>query len=357
MAAGLTDKLRKVGTGTLTTLASPGKALAAVSINVGSTANYPTDTGIIIAIRTVDTDGEEVAGTYTEWKATVSSATALTIDATPVKGSDQVYAAGSTTQVFIPVSSYAHNDLMDALLATLNQDGTLKSAIVTYSKIATKYRQGWDTLAASGTRASAVQFTVTGDVTSMLRVGQPVEFTDTTTKYGNVASYSYSAGTGLTTINLFANSDYALVGNPTNIYIGLHANPVGFPGWFNASITFDTATIDNGSGGQPTTNKCRFKAEGNKGIIEFEGTGTKAADNNYINITRANMPLPIKTASYSDYSIVGKCYVLDPIAGTPDYVGNLIYYVTNTHFYLTFMGTISDNRSMTAVSFRAEFEI
>jgi hypothetical protein len=55
---------------------------------------------------------------------TVTSGTALAMNATPVYGSDQVYPAGSTTQVFIPVSAYSHNKLIDGLLDEHNQDGT-----------------------------------------------------------------------------------------------------------------------------------------------------------------------------------------------------------------------------------------
>ncbi len=130
MAASTTDKFRKVAASTVTTLSAPGKALAATSINVGSTTNYPTDTGITIAIRQVDSDGELVAGTYTEWVATVSSATSFAIDATPVYGTDQVYAAGSTTQVYMPASADNYNDLVDGILAHANQDGTLKDGAV-----------------------------------------------------------------------------------------------------------------------------------------------------------------------------------------------------------------------------------
>jgi len=123
MAANVNDYFKKTGASTVTTLSAPGKAIGATSITVGSTTNYPSDTGIIIAIRVVDTNGELVAGTYTEWSATVSSGTSLAIVATPVYGSDQVYAAGSTTQVFIPVSSYAHDKLIDGLLVEHKQTG------------------------------------------------------------------------------------------------------------------------------------------------------------------------------------------------------------------------------------------
>jgi len=130
MAAQTTDLFRKTGAGTVTTLAAPGKALSATSITVGATTNYPTDTGLVIAIRIVDSAGELVAGTYTEWNAIVASGTSFTIEATPVYGSDQVYPAGSTTQVFIPLSSSAHNDLIDGILVHADQDGTLKAGAV-----------------------------------------------------------------------------------------------------------------------------------------------------------------------------------------------------------------------------------
>ena len=124
MAAQTQDKFQKKGASTVTTLSAPGKAIGAGSITVGSTTNYPTDTGITIAIRVVDTNGDLVAGTYTEWNAIVASGTSFTIDTTPAYGSDQIYAAGSTTQVFIPLSSYSHNKMIDALLTEHDQDGT-----------------------------------------------------------------------------------------------------------------------------------------------------------------------------------------------------------------------------------------
>jgi len=117
------DKFKKVGAGTVTTLAAPGKATGATSINVASTTNYPSDTGIVIAIRVVDSDGELVAGTYTEYSAIVTSETALTIVGTPVYGNDQAYSAGTTTQVFVPTSAYAQSTLVGGILVGHGQDG------------------------------------------------------------------------------------------------------------------------------------------------------------------------------------------------------------------------------------------
>ena len=137
MAASTNDLFKKVGDATVTTLAAPGKALGATSITVGATTNYPTDTGVIIAIRVVDTSGTVVDGTYTEFSGTITSGTTIGIVATPVYGSDQVYAAGSTTQVYIGLSKYGYNTLIDGILVSHKQDGTLNDGVVsTTAKLA-----------------------------------------------------------------------------------------------------------------------------------------------------------------------------------------------------------------------------
>ena len=135
MPASPQDFYKKVGANTVTTLAAPGKNLAATSINVGSTTNYPTDTGIVVGIRVVDSNGTIVPGTYTEWNAVVASSTAITIEAVPVYGTDQVYPAGSLTQVFLMVSSSLHNQMVDGLLVSHDQDGKLKAGAISNSNM------------------------------------------------------------------------------------------------------------------------------------------------------------------------------------------------------------------------------
>lgn len=128
MAQASTDKLMKVGAATITTLASPGKALGAASINVGSTTNWPTDTGKIVSIwqeELVEGTYRLVAGTYTEWAATHSGTTVN--DLTLIYGTDQVYPAGSTTKVALRLSAEGHNRLIDVVSVGLNQDGTHKT--------------------------------------------------------------------------------------------------------------------------------------------------------------------------------------------------------------------------------------
>lgn len=189
MAASANDLIKKVGASTVTTLAAPGKALSATSITVGSTTNWPTDTGVTFAIRVVDADGALVAGTYTEWKGTVTSGTTIAFNATPEYGSDQVYAAGSTTQVFIPLSSSAHNDLVDALIAEHDQlDGThtditatsITATTGTFTNLSitgTASSEGWsplgatpDTVTANGNKSYDLVFN-SNDLTDTITPG------------------------------------------------------------------------------------------------------------------------------------------------------------------------------------------
>lgn len=120
--ASASDKFKKVGTvGTVTTLQAPGHSISGTSINIGSGANWPTDTGVVFAIRQVDTNGDLVAGTYTEWRGVLSGTTISGM--VLVDGSDQVYPAGATTQVYIPVSATRDNDMVDGLLEEHKQTG------------------------------------------------------------------------------------------------------------------------------------------------------------------------------------------------------------------------------------------
>lgn len=131
MSAAITDLLTQVGQpGTVTSMASPGKALGAASINVGSTANWPTGTAVFFAMRQVDPTQVSltnpsglVAGTYTEWKGIVASGTIIN-NLTLQFGTDQVYPAGSNTQVFVVVSAARENSIVTWGVAQHNQDGS-----------------------------------------------------------------------------------------------------------------------------------------------------------------------------------------------------------------------------------------
>jgi hypothetical protein len=130
MAAASSDYFTHVGQpGTATTLAAPGHVIGGTSITVGSTTNWPTDTGVIFAVDTVTlVNGVEVRdpGSYTEWEGVVTGPTGIG-SLVLREGTDQNYPAGSTTRVYIPVASSRENRKVDGMLVAHNQDGTHKS--------------------------------------------------------------------------------------------------------------------------------------------------------------------------------------------------------------------------------------
>lgn len=137
MAASSSDYFMKVGRATATTLSAPGYTVGNTTINVASTTNYPTDTGVFVAVDEVDSSGERISGTYNVFRGVVSSATQ--ISSLVYQGGDpnRNYAAGATTRVYIVVSSYQMNRLIDGLLVAHNQDGSLKTNVPITTNLAT----------------------------------------------------------------------------------------------------------------------------------------------------------------------------------------------------------------------------
>ncbi len=140
MPAAATDKLMKVGNpGTATTLSAPGYTVGNSSITVGSTSNWPTDTGVVFAIdRAQVVNGVEVQvpGSYNEYVGTVASGTSVTNVAWVTGAGNVNYTAGALTRVYIPVSATRENRIVDWGLVHANQDGTLKNASVGASQLA-----------------------------------------------------------------------------------------------------------------------------------------------------------------------------------------------------------------------------
>ena len=184
MSANTTDNLTLVAPETsVTYMTGSGKGLGATSFTINSGAGWPTSTGFIVAVRTVDANGNEIPGTYTEWAATYAGGT-VTINATPVIGSDQVYTAGTTTQVYIPVSSVAWNRLINALLNQHNQDGS--HAAITATSLVTS---GGATIGGSVTIAGQASVT-------------PVVITSNSTITPSAQIYDVTALAASATINV-----------------------------------------------------------------------------------------------------------------------------------------------------------
>lgn len=135
MAASASDYFMKVAMSTATTMSAPGYTIGNTTINVGSTTNWVTDTGVIFGVDEIDADGERVAGTYNIFRGTVASATQLSNVVYVGGDANRNYSAGSTTRVYILVSYAQMNRLIDGLLVSLDQDGTLKAGAVDVSAV------------------------------------------------------------------------------------------------------------------------------------------------------------------------------------------------------------------------------
>lgn len=128
MAASANDKFLYVGNpGTATTLSAPGYTIGNATINVASTTNFPTLTGVVFAIDVAEVvDGEEVRvdGSYCVFAGVVTSATAIG-SLSLLSGTPQDYAAGALTRVYITVSALHNKRLIEGLTAQHSQlDGS-----------------------------------------------------------------------------------------------------------------------------------------------------------------------------------------------------------------------------------------
>ena len=364
MTASALDKFVKVGEGTATTLAAPGFTSGGTAATVVSTTNWPTDTGVIFAIDTAEiVDGEQVqvAGTYTEYRGVVSGATSITSVAL-VSGTPQDYSAGALTRVYIPLSSEVQNRMVDGILVSHNQDGTMIDSLpLTTPKITTSINDanGNEVLITPATASAVNEFTVTNAATGVaprisasggdtnvdlviapkgtgkayidslsqwqrgtgtwtyvsattltvpqadadaITKGTKLWFTQTTSKYFYVASISG------TTVTIVTTTDYTLANAAvTAPYYSNASTPFGFPDWFNY-----TPTLTNLSGG--TINLAKYQIVGKTARFKFRYTLAGAGVSGAI---RVSLPVSANADEHppATYTTIGSVNFLDSGVG------------------------------------------
>lgn len=142
------------------------------------------------------------------------------------------------------------NTITNAINGSLDADNLADNAVttakitnsnITAAKLDDNLLAGWILLTASGTRVGDTSFTVAGDVTDQIAVGDKLKLTDTTTKYYYVTAVAYTSSTLIT---VTGGTDYTVVGDPSNIYYSKVASPVGFPQCFNYTPTFTGFSAD-----------------------------------------------------------------------------------------------------------------
>lgn len=270
MAAGATDYFQKTGRSTATTLSSPGYTIGNASINVASTTNWPTDTGVTFAIDEVDSSGARISGTYNVFRGVVSSATQIS-SLTYVGGdANRDYTAGATTRVYILVSSYRENRLVDGLVVSLGQDGHIATTgVATF----TSHIDVNDS-------STAIRDSSDNELLKFAKTASAVnELTATNAATGNAPSLSATGGDTNVGLNLVSKGTGEV-----------QINGTAFSGaWTTWTSTLTNITLGNG------TITTKYKQIGKTVFGRFELAWGSTTSNG----TTPQFTLPVTAASYA----------------------------------------------------------
>jgi len=196
---------------------------------------------------------------------------------------------------------------------------------------------GWIDANETPTYASASTMNVLTGATSKFQKGDRIRF-----KQGGGWKYAVLTTTADTLLTILVNTDYTIANAAiTDFYYSHEVNPIGYPHWFNcAAPTFIVGTIDNGSGGQPTTTYYRQSIIGNTLFVRCSGSGTKATTDNIIAFT-----LPVYEADnagqFTSIGIIIIIFTSTRIVGTGGNIDSnpaLCYLFLNTN--------ITDNQAI-----------
>lgn len=175
-------------------------------------------------------------------------------------------------------------------------------------------------------------------------------------KQGGAYKYYSNILTADTLLTVTGGTDYT-VANAAITDVAYTLSPetaVGFPVTFNcAAPTWDTATIDNGTGGQqPTAGSQYFRVDGDRVNLTVAFGGSGAVKNGVGNIvTVSNIPATLPN-------------IVSPIAG---WLGlaifatittgiGLVYYVSGVSFDVLNNAPIADNASIAYTNLRIEYK-
>jgi len=206
-------------------------------------------------------------------------------------------------------------------------------------------KDAWVPLQVSGTYVDGGTFTVSGDYTSVIGIGDKLKLTNSTVKYFVVRACSYSSPN--TTVTVTGGSTYALTNTTISPVYYSHTNAVGFP--VTLALTAPTmTTTGTGFTNQPTTNSWKFATADRictvTGVLQNHatsgGTGVFIAT-----FTAGQLPPILGDAVGSAYNMsnskAGYCYVsaTDGVIKMALYDGNTIagnseYYIVTISFFI-----------------------
>lgn len=170
--ASITDKITETQNGQnprSATVTGP-RSIGGLTLGCDSLTGWPTNTAIHFATYQKDSSNNKIAGTQVDWKGVVSGANINTL--TRQGGaSDTGNGVGDIVEM-MPTNAWGQ-DLASGLEQTLNSDGTLRTGIVTSSKIADGTVTGTDIASETITSANILNGTIAfADLLSTIYSGQ-----------------------------------------------------------------------------------------------------------------------------------------------------------------------------------------
>lgn len=213
------------------------------------------------------TDAETITGTDTVRAITPSNITAK-ID------TDGTLAGNSDTRIPSQksVKTYADAKVADAINNGTTTIAPSQNAV--FDALALKSNagdDGWTPVSVTWTYLSASSVTVPSGAASLYQVGDRVKFTQTTVKYFDVSAVTD------TTLTFFVNTDYTVANAAiSSIYYSHQSNPIGFPHWFNCSVTVDW----NGTDPSTPTTTAKYTINGRTLEFYFKQTNSSAGSGN-----------------------------------------------------------------------------
>jgi hypothetical protein len=181
------------------------------------------------------------------------------------------------------------------------------------------------------------------------------DFSTTTTneKYCAISTITNAAATDYyNVIGRFAATLSAGAGYtwsvPTFTAINLIQRPIYETRWLAIARTFDVTTIDNGSGGQPTTVESRYKISGSTLSWHLNISGTKATTDARIIFSLGGLFTPLNTSNHSCFGNAF-CYA------AASFIGTIQFFETNLAIYLN--ANVADNTTITGAGANGSYEI
>lgn len=229
------------------------------------------------------------------------------------------FAPGGTTKVIMNSTGIA---LSNSAKVSGSAEATADGDLVRYQQI----YDGWLAAGETWTYASASTFTISGDYSAKLQIGDKLKLTQTTDKYFYVVKASHSGGTTTVTVN--GGSTYTLANAAiTSPYSSKMLNPRGFPHWFTYSPSYSAGF------GTTANDSTRYRLIGD--TMEIRGVfqcGTVAGSTGTITLP-SGFIFDTTKISGSQRGWAGFLHDLTGAAGSAfsgDRVGLLFYNGTNT---------------------------